>query len=537
MSKLPVKKPASPPERKEVFKTDSNFTLKSFYSLDDLDNSQIDAEKPGEPPFTRGIYPNMYRGRFWTMRQYSGFGTAKETNARFAYLLNKGQTGLSVAFDLPTQMGYDSDHPMAEGEVGKSGVAIDSFADIEILFDGIPLEKITTSMTINATAAILLALYVAMAKKQGADLKKISGTIQNDILKEYVARATYIYPPKPSMRLITDIFEYCKDRLPSWNTISISGYHIREAGSNAVQELAFAFANAIAYVQAAVERGLNVNEFGARLSFFFACHNHFVEEIAKFRAARRIWTKIMSEKFQATNPKSLMLRFHTQTAGSTLTAQQPDNNIIRVTLQALAAVLGGTQSLHTNSKDEALALPTEESVRIALRTQQIIAHESGIADVVDPFGGSYFLEKMTTDIEERVWNYLDTIEKMGGAIAAIEKKYFQAEISKSAYDFQKAVESKEKIVVGVNDFIEEGVQKQRILKVDPAVRKLQIQKLKELKAKRHGERVSQLLAKLQKAASGSSNLLPIIIECVEAYATLGEISDALRQVFGTYKDV
>lgn len=523
--------------RKLFFRTDSNIEIKPVYSRIDVGENVQAEEKPGEYPFTRGIYPNMYRSQFWTMRQYAGYATAEETNKRFRYLLKQGQTGLSVAFDLPTQMGYDSDHPMAEGEVGKAGVAIDSLEDMEILFNGIPLEKITTSMTINATAAILLALYVALAKKQNADLKRIGGTTQNDILKEYIARSTYIYPPEPSMRLVTDIFEFCKDHLPRWNTISISGYHIREAGSNAVQELAFTFANAIAYVSAAIERGLNIDDFAARLSFFFACHNNFFEEVAKFRAARRIWACIMKERFKAEHPRSMMLRFHAQTAGSTLTAQQPDSNIIRVTLQALAAVLGGTQSLHTNSKDEALALPTAEAARIALRTQQIIAHESGVADTVDPLGGSYFVETLTREIESRVWDYLRRVDEMGGAIRAIEAKFFQTEIAKSAYDYQKSIELKERIVVGVNEFVEEEKNKPEILKVDPEVRVRQSQRLQRLREKRNNEKVSALLQELKQSAQQKTNLLPKIIACVEAYATLGEISETLRQVFGTYREL
>lgn len=523
-------------ERKAAFKTESDIEVKGLYDESDLPGKSAELGKPGEYPYTRGIYPNMYRGRLWTMRQYSGYATAKETNERYRYLLERGQTGLSTAFDLPTQMGYDSDNPIAEGEVGKAGVAIDCLEDMELLFDGIPLEKITTSMTINATAAILLALYVAVAKKQGADLKKIGGTTQNDILKEYIARATYIYPPEPSLRLVTDIFEYCNKNLPRWNTISISGYHIREAGSNAVQELAFTFANAIAYVTAAKERGLDVDEFGARLSFFFACHNNFFEEVAKFRVGRRVWAKIMKERFGAQNPKSIMLRFHTQTAGSTLTAQQPDNNIVRVTLQALAAVLGGTQSLHTNSKDEALALPTEEAVQIALRTQQIIAYESGVADTVDPLGGSYYLESLTQEIEGRLWEYLDKIDALGGALKAIEKKFFQTEITRTASEYQNAIESREKIIVGMNDFKDEGKEQPAILKVDPSVRENQMKKLKQLRGKRDNEKVSNLLDKLKADARGPSNLVPTIIECVEARATLGEISDALREVFGVHKE-
>ncbi|MFQ5863920.1 MAG: methylmalonyl-CoA mutase [bacterium] len=522
-------------QQKKILKTDSGIELKPLYTQEDVaDLSDLGA--PGEYPFTRGIYPNMYRSRLWTIRQYSGYATAKETNQRFRYLLERGQTGLSIAFDLPTQMGYDSDHPLAEGEVGKAGVAIDSLEDMAILFESIPLERITTSMTINATAAILLALYIAVAKKQGADLKKISGTTQNDVLKEYIARSTYIYPPEHSIRLVTDIFEYCNENLPKWNTISISGYHIREAGCNAVQELAFTFANGIEYVTAAQQRGLNVDEFGSRLSFFFTCHSNFFEEIAKFRAARRIWAKIMKEKFAAKNPKAMILRFHTQTAGSTLTAQQPDNNIIRVTLQALAAILGGTQSLHTNSKDEALSLPTEESVSIALRTQQIIAHESGVADTVDPLGGSYFVESLTREIETRVWEYLRKIETMGGAIKAINNKFFQTEISKNAYEYQKAIEAKEKILVGVNEFIEDEVEVLKILKVDPNVRIAQSKRLKKLKEKRDNDKVHNLLSELKAAAAGSENLIPKIIDCVEAYGTLGEISNSLREVFGTFTE-
>lgn len=522
-------------ELKSTFKTDSDIKIKAVYSEEDLPEP-LDIGEPGKYPFTRGIYENMYRGRLWTMRQYGGYATAKEANARYRYLLERGQTGLSVAFDLPTQMGYDSDHPLAEGEVGKAGVAIDSLQDMEILFKDIPLDKITTSMTINATAAILLALYVAVAKKQGIDIKQISGTTQNDILKEYIARATYIYPPQPSMRLVTDIFEYCKDNLPRWNTISISGYHIREAGSNAVQEVAFTLANAIAYVEAALKRGLDLDEFGGRISFFFACHNNFFEEVAKFRAARRIWAKIMKEKFKARKPKTMMLRFHTQTAGSTLTAQQPNNNVPRVTLQALAAVLGGTQSLHTNSKDEALALPTEESVRIALRTQQIIAFESGVADTADPLAGSYFVENLTHEIEKGVWNYLEKIEALGGALGALEKKYFQQEITRSAYNYQHEIETNEKIIVGVNKFREDDFVRQDILRVDPDIRINQCKRLEQLKRIRNNAKVQNLLDKLKTDARGSKNLLPGIIECVETYATLGEISDALRETFGTYQE-
>lgn len=523
-------------ERKRSFKTDSGIEVKRIYSSSDIPNIEKTLTDAGEYPFTRGIYPTMYRGRLWTMRQYGGYGTARETNQRFRYLLSQGQTGLSIAFDLPTQMGYDSDHPLAEGEVGKAGVAIDSLEDMEILFDGIKLEEITTSMTINATAPILLAMYIALAKKQGADLKKLGGTVQNDILKEYIARSTYIFPPEPSMRLVTDIFEFCNKYLPRWNTISISGYHIREAGSNAVQELAFTFANAIEYVKAATQRGLNVDDFGARLSFFFACHNNFFEEIAKFRSARRIWAKIMKERFKATNPKAMMLRFHTQTAGSTLTAQQPDNNVIRVTLQALAAVLGGTQSLHTNAKDEALALPTAEAAKLALRTQQIIAYESGVVDTVDPLGGSYFVEYLTNEIEKRVEDYLNKIEAIGGSVAAIKNRYFQTELARSAYEYQNAIEKKEKIIVGVNEFVEQEQKQEKILKVDPRVQKEQSKRLKDLRQKRNNQLVKTKLHALKEATQTSQNLIPFILECVECYTTLGEISDTLREVFGTYKE-
>lgn len=524
-------------ERKSVFKTDSNIELPIYYTAEDLEGEETQAgNRPGEYPFTRGIHPTMYRSRLWTMRQYSGYATADETNKRFRYLLERGQTGLSVAFDLPTQMGYDSDEQIAEGEVGKAGVAIDSLDDMELLFAGIPLDKVTTSMTINATAPILLALYVALAKKQGADLAKVSGTVQNDILKEYIARATYIYPPEPSIRLVTDIFEYCNHHLPKWNTISISGYHIREAGSDAVQELAFTFANAIQYVTSAIDRGLDVNQFGARLSFFFACHNNFLEEVAKFRAARRIWARIMKDQFEAKNAKALMLRFHTQTAGSTLTAQQPDNNVVRVSLQALAAVLGGTQSLHTNSKDEALSLPTEAAAQIALRTQQIIAYESGVADTVDPLAGSYFIEKLTNTIEQRVMEYLRKIRDMGGSVKAIEKKYFQGEIARAAYAYQNAIEKKERVVVGVNDFVDESPFRQDILKVDHTIGEVQCRRLMQLKKKRDRNKVQNVLAVLKEAASTSTNLLPLMINCVENYATLGEISRTLREVFGTYKE-
>jgi methylmalonyl-CoA mutase N-terminal domain/subunit len=523
-------------ERKSSFQTDSGIEIDRFYLPDENFDYIERLGFPGEYPFTRGVYPTMYRGRLWTMRQYAGFGTAEETNKRFKYLLEHGQMGLSVAFDLPTQMGYDSDHPMADGEVGRVGVAIDSLQDMEILFDGINLEKITTSMTINATAAILLAMYVAVAKKQGADLKKISGTIQNDILKEYIARGTYIYPPKESMKLIVDIFQWCNENLPKWNVISISGYHIREAGANAVQELAFTFANAIEYVRSAIKAGLDVNNFGQQLSFFFNAHNNFFEEIAKFRAARRIWAKIMKERFGVTNEEALKLRFHAQTGGSTLTAQQIENNIVRVTIQALAAVLGGCQSLHTNAKDEALALPTEESATTALRTQQIIAYESGVTDTIDPLAGSYFVEYLTDEIEKRVWEYIDKIEAMGGAIKAIESGFIQNEIAKSAYEYQMKIERKEKIIVGVNEFKTDEKQKIEIFKLNDEAIKKQIERLKKLRSERDNDKVKNSLKKLRECALLGENLMPAIIECVEAYATIGEISDTLREIWGEFKE-
>ncbi len=532
------------PERKEKFTTSSGIEVRRFYTPLDLEEIGFDYLKdvgfPGEPPFTKGPYPTMYRGRLWTMRQYAGFGTAEETNKRYKYLLEQGQTGLSVAFDLPTQIGYDSDHPMAEGEVGKVGVAIDTLKDMEILFDGIPLDKVSTSMTINSTAAILLAMYIEVARKQGVPQEKLSGTVQNDILKEYIARGTYIFPPQPSMHLVTDIIIYCAKNLPKWNPISISGYHIREAGANAVQELAFTFADAIEYVRAVEQRGIPVDKFAPRLSFFFAAHNNFLEEIAKFRAARKIWSRIMKEMFDAKNPKSMRLRFHTQTGGSTLTAQQPENNIIRVTIQALAAVLGGTQSLHTNSYDEALCLPTEKSVRIALRTQQIIAYESGVADVIDPLAGSYYIEWLTNEIEERAMDYIYKIEDMGGAMRAIEKGYIQKEIADSAYKYQLAVERGEQIIVGVNAFqIEEPIEIE-LLKVDPEVERRQRERLKEIREKRDKEKVREKLQVIEKTAEKilegeDLNLMPPIIEAVREYATIGEISDVLREVFGEYK--
>lgn len=491
-------------------------------------------ESPGEFPFTRGIREDMYRGRLWTMRQYAGFSTAEESNKRYHYLLKQGTMGLSVAFDLPTQIGYDSSHEFSEGEVGKVGVAIDSLHDMEILFDGIKLEDITTSMTINSTASILLAMYIALAKKQGADLKKISGTIQNDILKEYAARGTYIYPPQQSMRLITDIFEYCSKEVPKWNTISISGYHIREAGSTAVQELAFTLANGIAYVKAAQSKGLDINVFAKRLSFFFNAHNDLFEEVAKFRAARRMWAKITKE-LGATDPQAQMLRFHTQTGGSTLTAQQPQNNIVRVTLQALSAVLGGTQSLHTNGFDEALSLPTEDAAKIALRTQQIIGYESGATNTVDPLGGSYYVEELTNQVEAKAYEYIQVIEAMGGSVMAIEQGYMQNEIAKSAYLYQQNIESSDKIIVGVNKYTSEDVNKTPVFRIDDSIRQIQIDKINKLKSQRNSSEVDFLLNELKVVAQSDGNIMPSIIKAVEAYATLGEISDVLRSVFGEYK--
>lgn len=488
---------------------------------------------PGVFPFTRGIHATMYRDKLWTMRQYAGFSTAEESNRRYHYLLSQGTTGLSVAFDLPTQIGYDSDHPMAEGEVGKVGVAIDSLDDMRRLFDGIQLDRVTTSMTINATAFILLAMYIALAREQGCDLKKISGTIQNDILKEYAARGTYIYPPQPSMRLITDIFEYCSRELPSWNTISVSGYHMREAGCTAAQELAFTLANGKAYLLAALQRGLDINVFGRRISFFFNAHNHLFEEVAKFRAARRMWAHITRE-LGATDPRAQMLRFHTQTGGSTLTAQQPLNNIVRVTVQALAAVLGGTQSLHTNGYDEALGLPTEQAATVALRTQQILAHESGVAQTTDPLGGSYFLERLTDELEQRAWNYLQRIEELGGAVQAIEQSYIQQEIARAAYLHQQAVESGEKIIVGVNRFQTGEDMRPPLTHIDDSIRQLQIRRLQELRQQREATAVQQALAAVRRAAAEGTNIMPPVIEAVAASVTLGEIADTLREIFGEY---
>ena len=506
---------------------ESGIEIQPFYGSES-------SEKPGSFPYTRGIRSDMYRGRLWTMRQYAGFSTAEESNKRYHFLLGQGTMGLSVAFDLPTQIGYDSSHEFAEGEVGKVGVAIDSLKDFETLFDGIKLQDITTSMTINATASTLLAMYIALAKKQGADLKMISGTIQNDILKEYAARGTYIYPPKQSMRLITDIFEYCSKEVPKWNTISISGYHIREAGSTAAQELAFTLANGKTYVQSALEKGLDINVFAKRLSFFFNAHNDIFEEVAKFRAARRMWANI-TKSLGATDPQAKMLRFHTQTGGSTLTAQQSENNIIRVTLQALSAVMGGTQSLHTNGFDEALSLPTESAARIALRTQQIIGYESGVTHSVDPLGGSYYVEALTDEIEKMAYKYIETIDAMGGSVAAIEQGYMQNEIAKSAYIYQKQIEQNEKTIIGVNKYVEKEINNTPLMKIDDSIRKVQIEKLEKLKLERDNVQVAVLLNKLSEAAKTNENLMPHIVDCVEAYATLGEIADTLRLVFGEYQ--
>jgi len=522
-------------EEKKIY-TDSGIEVKRLYTQDEQQttNNQQQTEIPGHFPFTRGIQPDMYRGKPWTMRQYAGFSTAAESNKRYHYLLSQGVTGLSVAFDLPTQIGYDSDHALAEGEVGKVGVAIDSIEDMEALFAGIRLEDISTSMTINATGFILLALYVALAKKQGADLKKITGTIQNDILKEYAARGTYIYPPKPSMRIITDIFEWCSNELPKWNTISISGYHIREAGSNAVQEIAFTLANGKAYAEAAIKKGLEINVFGRRLSFFFNAHNNLFEEAAKFRAARRMWAKMMKD-MGATDPKAMMLRFHSQTGGSTLTAQQPLNNISRITVQTLAAVLGGTQSLHTNGYDEALSLPSEEAARIALRTQQIVANESGVADTVDPLAGSYYVESLTDSIETEASKLIEKIDAMGGSVSAIEKGFIQDEIAQSAYAYQQKIETGEKIIVGVNKFQNEETNNIKGLKIDDAIRKTQIEKISLLKKNRDHAKCDQILQVLNDKATGNENLMPTVIEAVENFCTLGEIADTLREVFGEYK--
>ena len=531
---------AKRPERKQDFETLSQIPVERLYTpLSESESDYLeDLGFPGSYPYTRGVQPTMYRGRLWTMRQYAGFASAEESNKRYKYLLDQGQTGLSVAFDLPTQIGYDSDHPLAQGEVGKVGVAIDSLADMETLFDGIPLDRVSTSMTINAPAAILLAMYVETAAKQGVSAEKLKGTIQNDILKEYAARGTYIFPPAPSMRIITDIFAFCSQHIPTWNTISISGYHIREAGSTAVQEVAFTLANGIAYVQAALRAGLKVDDFAPRLSFFFNAHMDFFEEIAKFRAARRLWARIMKERFGAKSPKSLMLRFHTQTAGCTLTAQQPLNNVIRVTLQALSAVLGGTQSLHTNSMDEAFSLPSEEAVQIALRTQQVIAYESGVPNTVDPLGGSFSVERLTDEIEQLAQAYLDQIDKNGGAVVAIEQGFIQKEIQESAYAYQRDVESGDQVVVGLNKFQQgEASLTNPLLRVDPAVGESQAAKLEKLKRERDNAKTTLALEKLKACAKGTDNLMPYIMEAVKSYATLGETCDTLREVFGEYRAV
>ncbi len=525
------------PERVKAFETTGKMPIEPVYTPDDLNgfDPACDLGFPGEYPFTRGIQPTMYRGRFWTMRQYAGFGTAEESNQRYRYLLDQGQTGLSVAFDLPTQIGYDSDDPMAAGEVGKVGVAIDSIEDMQTLFNGIPLDRVTSSMTINATAAVLLGLYVAVGKQQGVDPMRLGGTVQNDILKEYITRGTYIYPPRPSMRLITDIFSYCMDAVPLWNTISISGYHIREAGSTAAQEIGFTLADGIAYVQAAIDAGLNVDDVAGRLSFFFACHSNFLEEVAKFRAARRLWAKIMKERFNARSARSQMLRFHTQTGGATLTAQQPENNIVRTAVQALAAVLGGTQSLHTNSMDEALSLPTEQAVQIALRTQQVIAYENGVGDVADPLGGSYYIENLTNRLEAEAKEYIDTIDNLGGAMTAIDKGFQQREIQESAYRYQREVEEKQRIIVGVNEFVTNGDAEPDILRLDPTIAQRQAEKLRELRANRDAPKVAHIRGRIAEAARGTENLMPLIVEAVEDRVTLGEISHTLREVWGEYR--
>lgn len=526
------------PERKKEFEFDTGVEVKRLYTpLDTCNDYESDLGFPGQYPFTRGVQPTMYRGKFWTMRMYAGFATAEESNKRYKYLIEEGSMGLSVAFDLPTQMGYDSDNPIAEGEVGKVGVCIDSLADMEILFEGIPLDKVSTSMTINAPASVLLAMYIAVAKKQGVFPEKLRGTIQNDILKEYVARGTYIFPVKPSMRLITDIFEYCSRHVPKWNTISISGYHIREAGADAIQEVAFTLADGIAYVNAAIEAGLHVDDFAPRLSFFFNAHNNLFEEVSKFRAARRIWAKIMKERFGAKNPKSWALKFHTQTAGCTLTAQQPENNIVRVAIQTLAAVLGGTQSLHTNSKDEALALPTEDSVRVALRTQQIVANESGAADTIDPLAGSYYVESLTNKIEKDAMALIEKIDEIGGAPQAIEQGYIQQEIMDSAYKYQKDIENNEKIIVGVNKYqIDEDAPK-GLLRVDPMVGERQKEKIKALKKKRNNEKVEETLETLRNICRSDENIMPAILDAVMEYATLGEVCGVMREEFGEYKQI
>ena len=521
----------------DLRRTDSGIEVRPLYTEADLEGWEATERLglPGEPPFTRGVYPSMYRGRLWTMRQYSGFGDAASTNQRFRFLLEAGQTGLSCAFDLPTQMGYDSDHPRAEGEVGKVGVAIDSIDDMRTLLAGIPLDTVTTSMTINSTAAILLLMYEIVAEEQGVSSDRISGTIQNDLLKEYIARGTYVYPPKPSMRIITDIFGYCSEHIPRWNTISISGYHIREAGSTAVQEIAFTIANAIAYVQAAIDAGLDVDDFAPRLSFFWNGHNHFFEEVAKFRASRRIWHRVMTERFGAKDPRSAMLRFHTQTGGSTLTAQQPVNNVVRVALQALAAVMGGTQSLHTNGFDEALSLPTEDAARLALRTQQIIGFEAGVTDTPDPLAGSYLVESMTDEIERLAWEYIERIDEMGGAVEAIEAHFQQDEIEQAAYEYTKSIDDDERVIVGLNRFRVDGEPEPDVFPIDPSLETAQRERLAAFKADRDLALVSARLAEVSETARGTGNLLPPMKEALRAGATLGEVSDALREVFGTYQ--
>jgi methylmalonyl-CoA mutase N-terminal domain/subunit len=525
------------PERREEFITTSSQPIRRLYTPVDIEDTDYlnDIGFPGEFPFTRGVHPTMYRGRLFTMRQFAGFGSAEETNARFKYLLEHGQTGLSVAFHLPTLYGYDSDAPMAEGEIGKCGVAIDSLKDMEILFDGIPLDRVSTSMTINSPAAVLLAMYQVVGEKQGVPPEKLRGTIQNDILKEYIAQKEYIFPPEPSMRLVVDTFEYCSEKMPQFNTISISGYHIREAGSTAAQELAFTLADGFAYVEAAVERGLKIDEFAPRLSFFFNCHNDFFEEVAKFRAARRIWARIMKEKHGATG-RSLLLRFHTQTAGCSLTAQQPEINVVRVAVQAMAAIMGGTQSLHTNSLDEALALPTEEAVKIALRTQQIIAHESGVINTIDPLGGSYFVEALTNEMEKQALEYFRKIEELGGVVPAIEKGFFQREIADSAFLYQREIDEKKRIIVGVNEYIDDEENPIPILKIDPELAKNQISRINEVKATRDNKKVEEILERLKNAAKGTENLMPLIVEAVREYATIQEICDVMRDIFGVYEE-
>ena len=531
-------KPAPPAERKRRFTTLGGIPLKAVYTEEDLAGRDPETSIgfPGEFPYTRGIYPTMYRGRLWTMRQYAGFGSAAQSNERFRYLLSRGQTGLSVAFDLPTQIGHDSDHPRAAGEVGKVGVAIDSIEDMEALFDGIPLESVSTSMTINSTAAILLALYVAVARKQGANLQKLSGTVQNDILKEYIARGTYIYPPRPAMRIVTDLFSWCRTELPAWNTISISGYHIREAGSTAAQEIAFALGDAIAYADAAIATGQAIDEFAPRLSFFFNAHNDLLEEIAKYRAARRLWAHLMRDRFGARDPSSMMLRFHVQTAGSSLTAQQPENNIVRVAIQALGAVLGGCQSLHTNALDEALALPTEDAALLALRTQQIVAHETGVTNTVDPVGGSYAIETLTDEIESRAKDYISRIDTLGGMLRAIETGYVQGEIQKAAYEYQRDIERGEQIVVGVNQFVAEKGMSIPTLRIDPELERSQVERVRALRVRRNSAQAAAAVAAVETRARTGENLMPAIAAAVEAFATVGEISDALRRVFGEYTE-